>query len=273
MGKPPFPAPDTLIAPPSWRCIDFISDLHLHEGLPRTTEALSSYLRSTPADAVLILGDLFEAWVGDDMRQQPYEAHCTHLLNQAAQRLYLGIMVGNRDFLLGQAMLSACHAHPLGDPTLLDAWGERLLLVHGDALCLADQAYLRFRSQVRQPAWQTAFLANPLDARLAQARQMRDASQAHQQGKVPQDWADVDEAAAARWMQAADAPTLIHGHTHRPQTSPFGGAHQLPSGQTRPRVRHVLSDWDLDHGPARAEVLRLRPEGIRRLSLADAGQA
>jgi UDP-2,3-diacylglucosamine hydrolase len=134
------------------------------------------------------------------------------------------------------------------------------LLIHGDALCLADEAYLRFRAQVRQPAWQQAFLAAPLEARLQQARQMREASQTHQQAMPTQDWADVDEATAASWMSAAGVTTLIHGHTHHPADEPFG-----PAGS----MRHVLSDWDLDHGrPPRAEVLRLSTQGFERISLA-----
>ena len=194
-----------------------------------------------------MLGDIFEAWVGDDMRHQRFEAHCTEALRQAAQRRWLGIMVGNRDFLLGADMLSDCGAHPLHDPTVLKAWGQSALLIHGDELCLADTAYLRFRAQVRQVAWQSAFLSAPLDARLDQARQMRAASQAHQQAQTPTEWADVDETVAGEWMQAAHATILIHGHTHRPQSHPFGRA----GG-----IRHVLSDWDLDHGHPRAEVLR-----------------
>ena len=258
---PPFPASDTLNAPPSWRCIDFISDLHLHEGLPQTTAALASYLHHTPADAVLMLGDIFEAWVGDDMRTQPYEAHCVQILAQAGARLHLGIMVGNRDFLLGQAMLEACHAHRLADPTVLHAFGQQSLLIHGDALCLVDTDYLAFRAQVRNPAWQQAFLAHPLQARLAQARQMREASQMRQHNQQAETWADVDEQAAAAWMTQAQAQRLIHGHTHRPADEAFG-----PPGATR----HVLSDWDLDHGSARAEVLRLTAQGLQRLTLAHA---
>ena len=257
-GKPPFPTPDTLHAPPSWRCIDFISDLHLHDGLAKTTQALTDYLRSTPADAVLILGDLFEAWVGDDMRTQAYEAACVDAFAQAGQRLHLGMMVGNRDFLIGPEMLWACHAHPLRDPTVLHAWGQSVLLIHGDELCLADTAYLRFREQVRNPAWQQAFLAAPLEARLAQARQMREASQMHQQSQAQTEWADVDAPAASQWMRAAQAATLIHGHTHRPGDQPFG-----PTGA----VRHVLSDWDMDHGHPRAEVLRMSASGFERISL------
>ncbi|MES2089268.1 MAG: UDP-2,3-diacylglucosamine diphosphatase [Pseudomonadota bacterium] len=255
----PFPAADTLHAPPSWRCIDFVSDLHLHAGLPRTAQALADYLSQTTADAVMILGDLFEAWVGDDMRHSEFEAHCTSFLSAAGQRLSLGIMVGNRDFLLGPEMVSACHAQPLADPTVLEAFGQRILLIHGDALCLADQAYLRFRAQVRQPAWRHNFLAKPLAERLTIAKQMREASAQHQHQQPPSDWADVDEPAARLWMEAAHASTLVHGHTHHPQSAPFG-----PAGG----IRHVLSDWDLDEGKRpRAEVLRLSQHGFERLAI------
>ncbi|TAK89815.1 MAG: UDP-2,3-diacylglucosamine diphosphatase [Aquabacterium sp.] len=255
---PPFPEPETLNAPPSWRCIDFISDLHLHEELPRTTQALADYLASTPADAVLMLGDIFEAWVGDDMRTQAYEASCVRFLADAGQRMHLGMMAGNRDFLLSQDMLAACHAHRLADPTVLHAFGQNILLIHGDELCLADADYLRFRQQVRNPAWQSAFLSHPLEARLTQARQMREASQAKQQRQAPETWADVDESAAAQWMRSSGSTTLIHGHTHRPADEAFG---------TQGGMRHVLSDWDLDHGHPRAEVLRLTAQGFERIPL------
>jgi UDP-2,3-diacylglucosamine hydrolase len=249
---------ETLLAPPSWRCIDFISDIHLHDGLPRTTATLEAYLRSTTADAVFILGDLFEAWVGDDMRTQAYEAHCTGILAHCGQRLALHVMVGNRDFLLGQDMLSSIHAQGLQDPTILTAFGQRLLLTHGDALCLQDQAYLAFRQQVRTTDWQRTFLNHPLEARLAQARQMRAASQMHQQAQKPETWADVDEAAAGRWMAAANTPVLVHGHTHRPTEEPFG----VPGG-----VRHVLADWDVDQHPGRGDILRLSAQGFSRIPL------
>lgn len=258
-GKPPFPSsPGLLDAPPSWRCVDFISDVHLDPSLPATTECLKRYLLNTPADAVLILGDLFEAWIGDDARTTPYEAQCVDMLAAAGQRLHLGIMVGNRDFLLGQDLITACHAHALHDPTVLKAWGQTLLLIHGDELCLSDTEYLKFRQNVRQAQWQTHFLGQPLAQRQAIARQMREASQMHQKSQAPTAWADVDEAAASAWMQACGAQVLIHGHTHHPATDPFGCG-----------TRYVLSDWDLDHTtPHRAEVLRFTAQGLERISLA-----
>mgnify|MGYP003336000709 CR=1 FL=1 len=266
-GKPAFPGAPTLTAPPSWRCIDFISDIHLHEGLPRTTAALAGYLSQTPADALFILGDLFEAWVGDDMRAEPYEAGCLRMLRGAARHRPVFIMVGNRDFLLSTDFLADCGATALHDPTVLEAFGQRALLMHGDELCLADTDYLRFRAQVRQAAWQQAFLVHPLPARLAQARQMREASQAHQHAQQRADgvrnegtrYADVDEACAREWLHAAQADLLIHGHTHHPASEPFAGT-----------TRHVLCDWDLDHdqGAPRAEALRWQASGFSRIALA-----
>jgi UDP-2,3-diacylglucosamine hydrolase len=246
-----------------WRCIEFISDLHLHEGLPKTYQAFEAYLAQTQADAVIILGDLFEAWVGDDMRHQPFEAQCTQALSQAGQRLWLGFMAGNRDFLLGPDMLSACHAHRLDDPTLLTAFGHTSLLTHGDAWCLNDTAYLAFREKIRHPDWAQQFLSRPLTERLQVAQQMRADSQAEQLGMSYM--ADVDPALAEQWLSAHQAQTLIHGHTHRPASEVF-----TPAGHWR----HVLSDWDVDgaHGQARAQVLRLTPEGVQRVAWPEKNQ-
>lgn len=252
---------NTLAAPSHWQCIEFVSDLHLHEGLPRTFDAFSNYLAHTTADAVLILGDLFEAWVGDDMRHQPFEAQCTAALAQAGQRLHLGIMVGNRDFLLGADMLNACHAHALPDPMVLSAFGRRHLLTHGDAWCLNDTAYMALRQQIHAAAWTAPFLARPLTERLALAKKMREGSQAEQAQMLAV--ADVDASMAQEIMALHRCESLIHGHTHRPESAAF-----TPNGLWR----HVLSDWDLD-GPhaelstARAQVLRLTRTGIERANL------
>ena len=247
-----------LHAPPSWRCIDFISDLHLHESHPRTFDAFQRFLQGTPADAVFILGDLFEAWVGDDMRHQPFEAACTSVLTAAGARLSLHLMVGNRDFLLGQEMARACNATLLADPTVLHAFGLRHVLTHGDAWCLEDVEYQAFRAQARSEAWQARFLSQSLEARLATAKAMRDASEARKYDIRQEEWADVAPEAAAPVLAEAQATELVHGHTHRPGTETFA----------RPDARrHVLSDWDLDHAPHRAEVLRLSAQGYVRLSL------
>ena len=121
-----------LSAPREWQRIDFISDLHLTADMPQTFEAWAAYLLATPADAVFILGDLFEVWVGDDARHAGFEARCAAVLAEAAARRTLAFMRGNRDFLVGAELLRDCGVHELEDPTVLLAFGQRLLLSHGD---------------------------------------------------------------------------------------------------------------------------------------------
>lgn len=243
-------------APPAWKSIDFISDLHLAENTPGTFSAWAEYMAKTPADAVFILGDLFEAWVGDDSRVSGFERQCVEVLAGAARERTLAFMVGNRDFLVGAAMLDECGVMALPDPTVLAAFGQQLMLSHGDALCLADVDYQKFRAEVRREAWRERFLAMPLATRREIARQVRHASEARKHDTPMHEWADVDAREAARWMHAAATPVLIHGHTHRP------GSNELAPGFTR----HVLSDWDLEPPSARAQVLRLTASGVERVA-------
>ena len=247
-----------IIAPPNWRRIDFISDLHLAEDTPLAFEGWRRYLLNTAADAVFILGDLFEAWIGDDARHEGFEATGTRVLTEAAARRPLHFMVGNRDFLLGSDMLAACGITALADPTVLVAADERILLTHGDAWCLADTAYLAFRQQVRSPAWQAQVLSRSLAERRVLARSIRSESE-RKAGDTQGIWADVDAPTALHAMAAAETPVMVHGHTHRP------GTEELAPGRTR----HVLSDWDLDHA-TRAEVLRWEPGRWTRLAPAQA---
>lgn len=249
------PAPAVFTAPAGWRAIDFVSDLHLSQAMPRTFEAFAAHLAATDADAVFILGDLFELWVGDDARGDPFATRCVEVLARTGRRLHLAVMPGNRDFLIGADLLAACHAHALPDPTLLLAFGQRVLLSHGDALCLADRDYQDFRRQVRDAAWQRAFLAKPLSERLAVAREIRGASeQSHMRRQFDGEMAaDVDVAAATALLRAAGSKCLVHGHTHRPASEAWPGGFE----------RQVLTDWDLDAG-SRAEVLRLDAGGFTR---------
>jgi UDP-2,3-diacylglucosamine hydrolase len=245
------PAVAPLDAPPDWRAVEFISDLHLSPATPRSTAAWQAYLRDTDADAVLLLGDVFEVWIGDDAADSPgFEADAAAALAASAQRRWTGFMAGNRDFLLGDALLARCGVHRLADPTRLAFAGQQFLLSHGDLLCLGDTAYQRFRREVRGAAWQQRFLAQSLAERAALARAMRDASEQLKQRASPAEWADVDDGAAAQWLRDAGCSALIHGHTHRPGTVALEGGLQ----------RHVLSDWDLDHAH-RAQVLRLTADG------------
>ena len=245
-----------VIVPEHWHAIDVISDLHLDTAHPKTFAAWRSALLDTPADAVFLLGDVFEAWVGDDARFEGFERECADVLKAATARRTVAFMVGNRDFLVGDALLADCGVQALADPSLLSAWGQTVLLTHGDALCLDDTDYQRFRAMVRNPAWQQAFLARPLVERRAIARQLRDASEANKATQSSVDWADVDRDTAVAWLRAAGAKHMLHGHTHRP------GSETLAAGFTR----DVLSDWDLDIPAARAEVLRLTRDGFARLA-------
>lgn len=245
----------TLCLQPLLGSVAFVSDLHLSPTLPLTVAAFTQLLQRLQADALFILGDLFEVWVGDDALEQPFEAACVAALRDTTQRMPVYVMRGNRDFLLGPRFFEASHCVELPDPVVLQALGRRVLLTHGDALCLDDTAYQTFRRQVRDPAWQSAFLARPMAERLALANQMRGVSRAHQAEMSPADYADADPELATHWLAAAQSDTLIHGHTHRP------GSQQRPEGWTR----HVLSDWDLDHGPRdRSEVLCWNERGFER---------
>ncbi|WP_198971996.1 UDP-2,3-diacylglucosamine diphosphatase [Xylophilus sp. ASV27] len=246
-----------LAAAAHWRTVDVVSDLHLHAGDAATFDAFARYLAQTPADAVFLLGDVFEVWIGDDAAQPgSFEARCADVLRHAAGRCALFFQHGNRDFLLGPGFLAQAGMQLLADPTVLALHGRRWLLSHGDALCLADGQYLRFRAEVRTPAWQQAFLARPLAERHAIARGLRSQSEARKRSGTG--YADADADAARAWLRAADATTLIHGHTHRP------AQHDLGQGLTR----LVLSDWDLQATPPRAEALRLSAAGAVRIPLA-----
>lgn len=248
-------------APPSWQAIDFISDLHLSESLPRTVDGWAAYMHGSRADAIVILGDLFDYWPGSGAEQLPFEGRCMQVLRDAAQQRHVALMVGNRDFLLAPDLLQGLGVQPLVDPTLLRAFGQALLLTHGDALCLGDVAYQKFRAWTRNAAAQAVFLAKPLAERVQFAGQLRHASEAgRNQAPPPEGWADLDFPASVACLQAADAHTMVHGHTHRPGASPLAPGYQ----------REVLSDWDLDDSPPRAEVLRLSRDGLARLSLEEA---
>ena len=253
----PLPPAQVFEAPVAWRTIDFVSDLHLSDELPATRKAFFDYLRDTPADAVILLGDVVDLWVGDDSADEGFELGFTRELTRAARRRPLAFMAGNRDFMIGDDWLRRVGVRRLADPTLLIALGRRVLLSHGDALCLADREYQQFRRQVRNPAWQRQALSRPLAERRALAGRMRHGSEARRRSGAGAAWADVDAAAALQLLNEAGSTTLVHGHTHRPETSgPLDDRHD----------RLVLSDWDLDDGDAaRGDVLRLTAEGWRRL--------
>jgi len=245
-----------LLAGPTWRTVDFISDLHLQPSEPQTVQAWRDYLARTTADAVFILGDLFEVWVGDDTLDEPgsFEAECAAVLHAAAQQRPLFFMVGNRDFLAGHGFLARTGMTGLTDPTVL-VWGERrVLLSHGDALCLDDVDYQQFRALSRSAAWQQQVLAQPLAVRRALGQSMRSESELRKHSGAL--YADADAALTAQWMQQAQAPWLVHGHTHQPADHALG----------HDRWRIVLSDWHIDATTHRTEVLRITPVGWQRIA-------
>ncbi len=240
-----------------WRCLDIISDLHLQASQGATFAAWQHYMAHTTADALFILGDLFEVWVGDDITHAPgdqegaFALQCQQILKKTSAHVPLYFMHGNRDFLLGKDFAKASGMKLIADPTVLDFDRQRWLLSHGDALCLGDLDYQQFRQQVRSDAWRAAFLAKPLAERQAIAHGLRTQSEVRK--KSGASYADIDTALALQWLDAAHANTLIHGHTHHPVDHVLGPVNGAPQ-----RKRLVLSDWDADAKPRRLEVLRLQ---------------
>lgn len=215
-------------------------------------------MAATPADALFILGDLFEAWVGDDAAHEPgFEAQCAGILRAAASRLPVFFLAGNRDFLVGERLAHETGVVLLADPTVFTFGATRWLLSHGDALCIADTDYMAFRAQVRAPAWQREFLALPLAKRRAIARGMR--TESEDRKRTDREYADVDTDTALAWLRAADARTLVHGHTHLPAEHALDTDHR----------RIVLSDWDAQAAPQRLQALRIGIGGdVQRIGLA-----
>lgn len=216
----------------------FISDLHLEEQRPDITEAFHKFIqhRATGAEALYILGDFFEAWIGDDEHTPLQEEIASSLrqLTDSGTRLFL--MHGNRDFLLGKAFCDRVGGALLDDPSLIDLYGEPTLLMHGDSLCTADIEYQKFRTNMRNPAWQEAFLKRPLADRQQVARQLRQISMAQNKGKEASIM-DVTPEEVVQQMATCSVRQLIHGHTHRPAVHDLevDGAHAQ---------RIVLGDWD-----------------------------
>lgn len=230
----------------------FISDLHLDAALPHVLEGLAAFLqRISDCDALYILGDLFEAWVGDD-DTAALAQDTASLLNQfTANGPALYLMVGNRDFLLGEQFARTCAATLIPDPKRIDLYGVPTLLLHGDSLCTADTAYQAFRTQARTPQWQAQMLERPLAERRNIAKSLRALSHEAMSNK-PEDITDVDEEAVNHIATQHAVTRLIHGHTHRParHTTGFG-------------ERWVLGDWGKEGwaicaSPGRAELLNFQ---------------
>lgn len=253
--------------------IDCLADLHLQRSQAATWAAFARYLHTTEAQHVLLLGDVFEVWVGDDalLEGGSFEAEVAAVLRETSRRKNLYLMHGNRDFLIGADFAQSTGVQLLADPTVLEITtspaGEnpsRWLLSHGDALCTSDLPYQQFRALSRQPAWQRQFLAQPLELRRTLAAGMRSESEQRKAGQSAGEYIDLDTDATRAWLQRNGCTTLIHGHTHQ------SGAHDLGDGLRR----IVLSDWDFtsattDTQAPRGDLLRLQGGQCQRLQIVD----
>lgn len=236
----------------------FIADLHLDPSRPQITELFEHYLASDEvrrADALYILGDLVEAWIGDDddaaLPQRIAEA--IHAVRDAGVPVYF--MAGNRDFLLGDDFARRAGMTLLEDGVVHVIHGRPTLLMHGDVLCTDDVAYQAVRRQVRNPAWKAQILSMSLDARRAFAAKARDDSRAHT-GATQESIMDVNADAVQQALATAGVTRLVHGHTHRPAVHAFEHDHQ-------PAERIVLGDW-YDQG----SVLKISDHGVELRGLA-----
>lgn len=216
----------------------FVSDLHLDAASPEIARQFHAFLEgeARSAEALYILGDLFEAWVGDDDPSEAGAFVADRLRALVEAGVPVSFIRGNRDFLLGDDYARRAGMAILPDPAVVMLHGKPVLLMHGDLLCTDDSAYQQFRAQTRDPAWQAQFLAQPLPARIAFAQQARAASRAHQSGLQSQGTmeviTDVAPATVEATLRRHGVDTLIHGHTHRPAVHDEAGGRRI-----------VLGDW------------------------------
>ena len=235
----------------------FISDLHLDPSRPAIVAQFERFLSGVApgADALYILGDLFEYWVGDDGLALPFPRRMAERLHAASARVPTFFMHGNRDFLAAERFARETGASLVDDPMMIDLYGTRTLLLHGDTLCTDDTGYQAFRAQVRNPAWQKATLALPIEERLVLANRMRLESEGAKQAAALEIM-DVAPAAVERAFADSGCDLMIHGHTHRP-------ARHVHLVDGTERVRWVLADWY-----ERGSYLEATPGGIRSVERA-----
>lgn len=215
----------------------FVSDLHLDDARPQIVELFEHFCAGAArdADALYVLGDLFEVYVGDDDDATLNARVAKALRGVADAGVPVHYLAGNRDFLVGEDYARRCGMEIVEDGTVVDLHGTPTLLLHGDVLCTDDAAYQAFRSHVRNPAWQTVFLARPLAERRAFAHQARDASRAHT-SSTEMAIMDANRHAVERALRKAGVSRMIHGHTHRPAIHDF-------ALDAQPAQRIVLGDW------------------------------
>lgn len=234
----------------------FVSDVHLQPSLPHTADAFLRFLRehATHVPHLFVLGDLFEYWAGDDDLSTPFSQRIADALREVANGgVETGWIGGNRDFLVGAQFAQAAGMLHLADPFVTELAGMRIVLTHGDAQCVDDHDYQAFRKCVRDPKWQSEFLAQPLAKRKALIESMRSNSRAAQREKA-YEIMDVNEDAIHALFEQTGAQVMVHGHTHRPGTH----THRI-AGRTY--ERYVLPDWDCDSDPPRGGWLALRADG------------
>jgi UDP-2,3-diacylglucosamine hydrolase len=234
----------------------FISDLHIDASRPPIVRQFLSFLEAEAAhaDALYILGDLFESWIGDDAADGAQRAAIEGLRALTGSGVPCFVMHGNRDFLLSMRFCRESGAELLNDPLIVTLYGERILVMHGDALCTDDRPYQRLRATVRDPDWQRRFLGLSVKARRALAGAAREGSQAHT-AAIGYSITDVNATSVATVLRRTGLCTLLHGHTHRPAIHAF----ELDG---RPCTRIVLGDW-YDQG----SLLRWDENGPELVSL------
>lgn len=241
------------------------ADLHLGPTTPATTEAFLAFLASArqAAATIALLGDIFDAWIGDDLIDTPHPWLTTVVdgLKQTAAAVPVWLGRGNRDFLLGQAFCQAVGAQLLPDQVIVHTDAGAILLSHGDEYCTDDTAYQQFRTMVRDPTWQATFLAQSMAERLAAAAQARSASMIATQNQAA-GIMDVNPTAVRQAFQQNQVGVMVHGHTHRPDR-------HLLVIDGKQCERWVLPDWEVDHAkPARGGWLVIDRAGIQRVDLA-----
>lgn len=215
----------------------FISDLHLHETRPQVTRAFFHFLHSQAinAEALYILGDFFDVWIGDDDDSELAKDVASSLRKLSGLGVAIYFMHGNRDFLLGESYARKAGMSIIDDGTVIDLYGSPTLLMHGDSLCTDDTAYQQFRKMVRGAPWQNQFLAQSISARRTIAAQLREKSESMNSMKAD-DIMDVSQAEVIARLETSKVTRLIHGHTHRPARHPL-----MVSDKTAERI--VLGDW------------------------------
>lgn len=232
----------------------FISDLHLAANAPRLSQLFDIFIHqyALKADQLFILGDLFDAWIGDDNLTTYNQAIISTLKSVTDAGVPVFLLPGNRDFLIGESFAKACGLTLLADPTVIELYGKKLLLLHGDSLCTMDNRHQRFRRFSHHPITKQLYLTLPLTIRRGIANYLRKQSMRRGQSLSPA-MMDVPETAVTNAFEQYTVKQLIHGHTHRPCI-------ELVNPEQDRHYRIVLSDW----GP-RGNALRWRPNGEREL--------